>query len=84
MAVTVRFFAALRERVGRDTLIIEGQPPRSVQALRARIGACLGPGVLAAVSAREIRVALNQEFVSGDASLSDGDEVAFMPPITGG
>ncbi len=84
MAVTVRFFAALRERVGRDTLTIEGVPPPSLHALRLCIGARLGADLVAALAAPEIRVALNHEFIHGDPAFSDGDEVAFMPPITGG
>lgn len=31
-----------------------------------------------------VRVAVNQEHVDLDCSLSDGDEVAFFPPVTGG
>ncbi|NQW00316.1 MAG: molybdopterin converting factor subunit 1 [Rhodospirillales bacterium] len=31
-----------------------------------------------------IRVAVNQEYVSGDGPISNDDEVAFFPPVTGG
>ncbi len=31
-----------------------------------------------------IRVALNQQYVKFDSPVSDGDEVAFFPPVTGG
>ena len=31
-----------------------------------------------------IRVAINQEFASWDAALQAGDELAFLPPISGG
>jgi len=31
-----------------------------------------------------VRVAVNQEHVDVDCPLSDGDEVAFFPPVTGG
>ena len=31
-----------------------------------------------------IKVAVNQDFVSFDTSIKDGDEVAFFPPVTGG
>jgi len=38
----------------------------------------------AALSAPNVRIAVNKEFVEGGCTLRDGDEVAFMPPITGG
>ena len=31
-----------------------------------------------------LRLALNQQFVSSDSELSDGDEVALIPPVQGG
>jgi len=37
-----------------------------------------------ALSAANVRIAVNREFVEGSCTLQDGDEVAFMPPITGG
>jgi molybdopterin synthase sulfur carrier subunit len=31
-----------------------------------------------------VRVAINQQFASADTPLADGDELAFLPPISGG
>ncbi|WP_373089578.1 molybdopterin converting factor subunit 1 [Sneathiella sp.] len=31
-----------------------------------------------------IRIAVNQEYVTGNLSLTEGDEIAFFPPVTGG
>jgi sulfur-carrier protein len=84
MTITVRFFAGLRERVGTDaiTLDIEGRTDadRLLGLLREKLGDRLG----AQLVAPEIRVALNREFVDYPWSVDDGDEIAFMPPITGG
>lgn len=81
----VLYFAWLRERLGRAEEEIT--PPASVQTLgqlmtwlgqrEAARGAAFGePGV--------IRAAVNQEFAGPETRLSEGDEVAFFPPMTGG
>lgn len=31
-----------------------------------------------------VRIAVNQEYVTGNTPLSEGDEIAFFPPVTGG
>ena len=83
MAITVRYFAALRERLGsqesvpvaagttlgmlRDQLIASS--PRHADALRR---------------GRALRCALNHALADEDAVLVDGAEVAFFPPVTGG
>ena len=74
MRVTVRLFAGLRERAGWSRREIEGV---------ARIGDVwtaldLGdepPGLL---------YALNKSYVERDRKLADGDEVALIPPVSGG
>jgi molybdopterin synthase sulfur carrier subunit len=37
-----------------------------------------------ALSADRLRVALNGEFASWDRPLANGDEIAFLPPVSGG
>ena len=74
MKVTVRLFAGLRERAGWSRRELTGV---------ARVGDVwakleLGdepPGLLYAV---------NKEYAAGDRELSDGDEVAVIPPVSGG
>jgi len=84
MAIRVRFFAALREQVGRDGIDVQASGPCDIAGLLASIHEQLGDRAFAALTAPNVRVALNKEFVSGDCGVRDGDEVAFMPPITGG
>ncbi|HET8751437.1 MAG TPA: molybdenum cofactor biosynthesis protein MoaE [Gaiellaceae bacterium] len=72
--VTVRLFAGLRERAGRSRLELEG-----VAQVEDVWGALdLGgepPGLLYAV---------NREYVERGHELADGDEVALIPPVSGG
>jgi molybdopterin synthase catalytic subunit/molybdopterin converting factor small subunit len=72
--VTVRLFAGLRERAGRGRLELDDVD--SVDAVWGRLG--LGdepPGLLYAV---------NREYVQRGHALRDGDEVALIPPVSGG
>ncbi len=47
--------------------------------------ASLGPGYAAAfANPTAIRAAINQDFAGPGDAVSDGDEVAFFPPVTGG
>jgi molybdopterin synthase catalytic subunit len=71
--VTVRLFAGLRERAGWSTREIEAATVGDVWAALD-----LGdepPGLLYAV---------NQEYAERSAPLADGDEVAMIPPVSGG
>jgi MoaE-MoaD fusion protein len=72
--VTVRLFAGLRERAGKGTLELDDVD--RVDAVWPRLG--LGdepPGLLYAV---------NREYVDRARELRDGDEVALIPPVSGG
>ena len=74
MRVTVRLFAGLRERAGRSQLEL-GDVAR-VEDVWPKLG--LGdepPGLLYAV---------NREYVERSHTLADGDEVAVIPPVSGG
>jgi MoaE-MoaD fusion protein len=74
--VRVRLFAGLRERAGADELELE-LPEGAVvaDALERMRGLTEGVAVVMAV---------NQEYADADASLRGGDEVALIPPISGG
>ena len=84
--VTVRlvYLARLREAFGRadETLVLSGRPVVAdvIAALAARgdpFAHELAPG-------RAVRVAVNQAIVAATHVVRDGDEVALLPPVTGG
>jgi len=81
--VTVRFFASLREAVARDAVELEVDEPR-ISGVRDKLAGLLTATQLAAVSAPGVKVCVNQTIVRGDVGLDSGDEVAFLPPVTGG
>lgn len=76
MSITIRYFASLREQIGRGEDHLDAGSAATVGEVWQRLhGQDMPPRVLAAV---------NQEYVAADHRLADGDEVAFFPPVTGG
>jgi molybdopterin converting factor subunit 1 len=84
MTIEVRFFAALREAVGRDSFEVRTPAGGDLMELLETLREQLGVTAFEALRAPNVRIAVNKEFVEGGCVLRDGDEVAFMPPITGG
>lgn len=86
MKVRAVFFASLREAVKTEFVDVEIGNGAGLRDLRQRLAACLGADQMAALDAPEVRVAINRRLVhDGEESvLVAGDEVAFMPPVTGG
>ncbi|WP_457356410.1 molybdopterin converting factor subunit 1 [Roseateles sp. P5_D6] len=85
MSITVRlrFFASLREKLGGGEAITlpEGS---TVAVARESLQARGGIHAEALACGRAVRAALNQKMCAESAVLSDGDELAFFPPVTGG
>ncbi len=84
MRITVRFFASLREIAEIDRIEID--LPRgsgSGDVMRA-LRDDLNPDALAAIEGDQVKVAVNQVILRTEQNLNEGDEVAFLPPITGG
>ena len=78
--VTVRLFAGLRERAGSDRLQVEIPEGASVADLLAAMDAtAVGP-----LAPRSCVVALNRQYADHAATVSEGDEVALVPPVSGG
>ncbi|MBI3350017.1 MAG: molybdopterin converting factor subunit 1 [Burkholderiales bacterium] len=83
MAVRLRFFASLREKLGEGEAL--SMPEGStVAAAREALLARGGVHAEALARGRAVRCALNQKMAAESAALADGDELAFFPPVTGG
>jgi molybdopterin synthase sulfur carrier subunit len=81
MRVTVRLFARLRDLVGSGDLVRDVPAPATVQTIWKALVAEF-PGL--AQYERSMSVAVNADYSRMSASVSDGDEVAFLPPVSGG
>lgn len=81
----ILYFAWLRERMGRSEEELRlPQGVATVGALAAWLRARDAAGAAAFAEAAVVRAAVNQEFAQPDTPVTDGDEVAFFPPVTGG
>ncbi|HEY0592198.1 MAG TPA: molybdopterin converting factor subunit 1 [Thermoanaerobaculia bacterium] len=81
MTIRLLLFAALRDIVGTDELTVEldeGATPAALwSTLRSeheRLASYVAPPL----------VAVNQSYADPSTTLRDGDEVAFIPPVSGG
>ncbi len=81
MRVTVRLFARLRDLAGSGELVRDVPAPATVQTIWKALVAEF-PGL--AEYERSMSVAVNADYARMSAEVSDGDEVAFLPPVSGG
>lgn len=80
MRVRILFFGRLKESARADELATDLPPAvRDTGELRAWLGREM-PALLDA----SVRVAVNETIVPGNASIREGDEIAFLPPMSGG
>jgi molybdopterin converting factor subunit 1 len=81
MRVRVRLFASLREAVGRSEVELElpeGATAETAWQVLAREHAGL------ADRRARLGAAINRRYAPFDTPLGDGDEVVFVPPVSGG
>ena len=81
VSVNVRLFALYRERLERDRLTLVVPPPATVATALA-VMAEAHPRIGLLVD--NTMVAVNHEYVDRAHALEDGDEVALIPPVSGG
>ena len=75
--ISIRYFAGVRERLGRerDSLEADGQRFSAAELWTLAVGESWP---------ERLMVAVNQRIGSAGSAVRDGDEVAFFPPVTGG
>ena len=83
MKVTVRYFASLREALG-PSEIVDVAAGSTLGALRDALLARGGRHAEVLARGKAVRCALAQVMSDESALLSEGAEVAFFPPVTGG
>ncbi len=77
MSIQVKFLAAMRERMGRSDDTVEVGSTATVADVWARVS---GDQPLP----RSTLIAVNMEYTDASHEVKDGDEIAFLPPVTGG
>ena len=83
MKLTVRYFASVREALGRDSEAVQTDAA-TLGALRDELIARGEPYAGTLARGRAVRMALDQVMSDESAALREGCEVAFFPPVTGG
>ena len=83
MKIQLRYFASIREAIGSGSETLE-TGAATLSALRDELIARGGAHAEALARGRAVRVSLNQTMADESAALSEGAEVAFFPPVTGG
>jgi sulfur-carrier protein len=83
MKITLRFFASLREALG-AVEVLEVSEGCTIAQLRADLCGRGEPHASALAAGRALRCARNQTLCDEQQVLSEGDELAFFPPVTGG
>jgi molybdopterin synthase sulfur carrier subunit len=83
MKVTIKYFASIREAIGQGSEVRD-TAATTLATLRDELLAATPAHAASLARGRSVRMALNQVMSDEAALLSDGCEVAFFPPVTGG
>ncbi len=83
MKIQLRYFASIREAIGTGSETVDTSAA-TLEALRDELIARGGAHAQALARGRAVRVSLNQTMADESTALTEGAEVAFFPPVTGG
>ena len=83
MKVTVKYFASIREAIGTGSEQLDTSAT-TLAGLRDELLGKGGPHADCLARDKSVRLALNQTMCGESAHLTEGAEVAFFPPVTGG
>ncbi len=77
MTITVKFFASLRELIGKEDVFLEPSDNLTLEQVWQQ-------ATNNAEMPAKLLMAINLEYAKLDDPVNDNDEVAFFPPVTGG
>jgi molybdopterin synthase sulfur carrier subunit len=85
MTILIKYFASLREQIGKESETLE-LPVTGMTVAQLRQFLCerATPYDSALAKGRAVRVSVNFEMAGEQDPIPDGAEVAFFPPVTGG
>lgn len=83
MKVTVKYFASIREAIGQGSELRD-TAATTLTGLRDELLAVSPAHAASLARGKAVRMALNQVMSDESAALTEGCEVAFFPPVTGG
>ena len=83
MQVQLLFFAQLKELANADSITLEISQGESVTDLLAKLEEQY-PDLSKALLDQTAMVSINQQIAQWDSPLNDGDEIGFLPPVSGG
>lgn len=83
MQVTIKYFASVREAIGQGSEVRE-TVALTLSDLRDELLAASPAHAASLARGKSVRMALNQVMRDESAALTEGCEVAFFPPVTGG
>ena len=79
----IKYFAWIKDITKKDYEIIEKDFPKNIEELKKYLKN-IYPGLEKHISSNILRFAINQEYVSINSELSQKDEIAIFPPVSGG
>jgi molybdopterin converting factor subunit 1 len=82
MFVEVRLFAMLRERAGTESVTVEVRDGATVREAVDAVATLAGLDDL--IARMPVVLAVNREYAADDSVLDEGDELALIPPVSGG
>lgn len=81
--VKIRFFAMLKNKVGQEEVKLDVPENISLETFKQILKKEF-PAITEFLDKKSIMISVNQEFATNNTMIKDGDEVALLPPFSGG